>query len=123
MAVAAATLDKLVSIAADAFAKKVTASGQDGEQALKDHPEIKQRLADTVTERHQQLQEIAQASRGQGLRALAASLPALMGVTLPDLGTTNPVTIMEATMEAVLKQAGDAAADDFIKGVGAGSQS
>ena len=122
MAIAAATLDRLVSIAADAFAKKVAASGHDGEQALKDHPEIRQRLSDKVVEVNQQLQEIAQASRGQGLRALAASLPALMGVTLPDLGTTNPATIMEATMEAVLKQAGDAAADDFIKGVGAGSK-
>ena len=122
MASAAETLDRLVSIVADAFAKKVTASGHDGEQALEDHPEIRQRLAEKVTEANQQLQEIAQASRGQGIRQLAASLPALMGVTLPELGTTSPMTIMEAVMEAVLAQAGNAAADDFIKAAAAASK-
>jgi len=123
MAVDAATIDRLVSIATEAFTRKVTAAGHDGAQALKDHPEITQTLAARVNEVNQQLREIAQASRGQGIRALVASLPALMGVTLPDLGTTNPMAIMEATMEAVLKQAGDAAADDFIKGAGAASKS
>jgi len=123
MAIDAKTLDRLVSISIEAFRKKVAASGHDAEQALNDHPEIKQRLADKVTEANQQLQEIAQASRGQGLKQLAAALPSLMGVTLPDLGTTNPVTIMEATMEAVLAQAGSAAADEYIKGAGAPSRS
>jgi hypothetical protein len=123
MATAAATLDRLVSIAADAFAKKMTASGYDGEQALKDHPEIRQRLSDKVVEVNQQLQEIAQASRGQGLKQLAATLPALMGVTPPNLNTSNPLTIMEAVMEAVLVKAGNAAADDFVKDAGAASES
>jgi hypothetical protein len=118
MAIAAATLDRLTAIAADAFAKKVTASGHDGEQALQDHPEIRQRLSDKVLEVNQQLQEIAQASRAQGLKQLAATLPALMGVTLPNLNTTNPLTIVETVLEAVLDRAGDAAADDFIKADG-----
>lgn len=115
MAIDPKELDRLVSFSIEAFTKKVTAAGLDAEQALKDHPEIRQGLVDKITEASQQMREIAQASRGQGIRALAASLPGLMGVTLPDLGTTNPVTIMEATMDAVLAQAGNAAADDFIK--------
>jgi hypothetical protein len=119
MAVDAATLDRLVSIAADAFTKKVAAAGHDGAQALKDHPEITQALAARVDEANQQMREIAQASRGQGLKQIAAALPALMGVTLPELNTTNPMTIMEAVLEQVLVQAGDKAADDFMRNVGA----
>jgi len=112
MAVDAATINRLVSIATDAFTKKVIAAGQDGAQALKDHPDITQTLAARVNEVDQQLREIAQASRGQGIRQIAAALPALMGVTLPpDLNTTNPMTIMEAVMEQVLVQAGNSAAE------------
>ncbi len=109
----ARTLDRLASIATDAFAKKIAASGGDSEQMLRDKPEIRQTIADKVNEVLERFDSIAQAARGQGLHQLAAALPALAGVTLPNAERMNPLEVMEAVLDQLLVQAGNSFADDF----------
>jgi hypothetical protein len=110
MALDDATLKALASIAMDAFVARVQASGSDSDQILKDNPDIQPRLVDKVRELHQQMGEIAQQLHGQGIHQIAATMAAFLHNVPPGLDTRNPRKVMEA----LVNDAGETLADEFI---------